>query len=525
MHQAGGESRMNQESFDVAIVGYGPVGAMTALQLADAGLRVVILERGMELFDIPRAVGLDSEAMRSFQRLGLAEDVEAVVQPRRPEEEFCFTDSKRQKYFGMQFPPLGPNGWRDLAFFDQPQLEELLRQKITERGDIEIRLGFEVSHIEQAEDRVTLRGQGPSGEVEIEAAYLIGCDGASSFVRGVIGSKWESLGYDHDWLVVDITMGPEADLPTTMMQVCDPERLTTYIPGRDPYRRWEFQLVEGDVRDEMCRAENIERMLEPWIAPEHYEIRRAAVYQFHAATATEWRSGRILIAGDAAHQTPPFLGQGVNSGFRDAVCLGWKLPMVLSGESDAALLDSYQAERGAHSRDLVDRAVGIGQLMETLAAREAGQPDPHANAESRAAAPNGQLIPPIRGGTLIDEQISDNSPVGRAFFQPHVRDANGKVTRLDTYLGKGFAIVGHSADDLRMGAEAQRIFAHLGAKAVALDELKVVDGEADPLLETHRAVLVRPDRLIFGVVDSDYDLDRLLVELNRKLSLVADQGR
>jgi len=511
------------ESFDVAIVGYGPVGAMTALQLADAGLRVVILERGTELFDIPRAVGLDGEAMRAFQRLGLAEDVEGVVQPPRPNEEFCFTDSKRQKYFGMQFPPLGPNGWRDLVFFDQPQLEELLRQKVSGRGDIETWLGFEVSHIDQAEGSVRLRGHGPSGEVELDAAYLVGCDGASSFVRGVIGSKWESLGYDHDWLVVDIIMGPDADLPITMMQVCDPERLTTYIPGRDPYRRWEFELVDGDVREEMCQAENIERMLEPWLPPEHYEIRRAAVYQFHAAIATDWRSGRILIAGDAAHQTPPFLGQGVNSGFRDAVCLGWKLPLVLSGESEAALLDSYQAERGAHSRDLVDRAVGIGQLMETLAAREAGRPDPHASAESRAAAPDGQLIPPIRGGTLIDDQIKDGSPVGRAFFQPHVRDRDkgGEVTRLDRGLGKGFAIVGRSAGDLRMGAEAQRLFERLGAKTVALDQLEVVEGECDPLFESHPTVVVRPDRLIFGVVDSDYDLDRLLGELSRKLSLNA----
>jgi len=513
---------MNNESFDVAIVGYGPVGAMTALQLADAGLRVVILERGTEPFDIPRAVGLDSEAMRAFQRLGLAEDVQTVVQPPRPKEEFCFTDSKRQKYFGMHFPPLGPNGWRDLVFFDQPQLEELLRQKIAERGDIETRLGFEVSHIEQAEDRVTLRGRGTSGEVELDAAYLVGCDGASSFVRGVIGSKWESLGYDHDWLVVDITMGPDADLPITMMQVCDPERLTTYIPGRDPYRRWEFQLVDGDVREEMCEAENIERMLEPWLPPEHYEIRRAAVYQFHAATATEWRSGRILLAGDAAHQTPPFLGQGVNSGFRDAVCLGWKLPLVLRGESDAALLDSYQAERGAHSRDLVERAVGIGQLMETLAAREAGEPDPHTGAESRAAAPGDQLIPPIRGGTLIDEQITGGSPVGRALFQPHVRGTDGRVTRLDSYLGKGFAIVGRSEDDLHMGAEAQRVFEHLGGRTATLDQLEVVDGELDPLFDTHPAVVVRPDRLIFGVVDSAYDLDRLLGELNRKLSLNAN---
>jgi len=508
-------------SFDIAIVGYGPVGAMTALQLADAGLRVVILERGTELFDIPRAVGLDSESMRAFQRLGLADDVEAVLQPRRPEEEFCFTDSKRSKLFGMHFPPLGPNGWRDLAFFDQPQLEAVLREKIAKRGDIEVRLGFEVRDIEQTEALATLRGHGPAGEARLEARYLVGCDGAASFVRGVIGSKWESLGYDHDWLVVDITMGPDADLPITMMQVCDPARLTTYVPGRDPYRRWEFQLVEGDVREEMCRPENIEALLQPWLPREHYEIRRAAVYQFHAATATQWRSGRILLAGDAAHQTPPFLGQGVNSGFRDATCLGWKLPLVLAGESDDALLDSYQAERGAHSRDLVDRAVGIGQLMETLAAREAGQPDPHAGAESRAAAPDGQIIPPIRGGTLIHAQIVAGSPVGRILFQPKLRGADGRTDRLDSHLGKGFAVVGRTGDDLRMGAKAQQLLERLGARTLALEGLELVEGRLDPLFETYPAVVVRPDRLIFGVVDADHDLDQLLDELARGLSLRA----
>lgn len=507
------------DPFDVAIVGYGPVGAMTALQLADAGLRVVILERRTEIFDIPRAVGLDSDSMRAFQRLGLGEAVEAVVQPRRPEEEFCFTDSRRQRLFGMQLPPVGTNGWRDLAFFDQPQLEALLREKVAEREGIEVQQGFEVQRIEQTASHVTIRGRGASGDAELAARSLVGCDGASSFVRGAIGSKWESLGYDQDWLVVDITMGPDADLPTTMMQVCDPDRLTTYIPGRDPYRRWEFQLVEGDTREAMCSREKIEALLAPWLPPEHYEIRRAAVYQFHAATATEWRSGRILLAGDAAHQTPPFLGQGLNSGFRDAVCLGWKLPLVLSGSSDPALLDSYRAERGAHARDLVDRAVGLGQLMETLAAREAGRPDPHAGAETRAAPPDGQLIPPIRGGTLIDVQIAPGSPVGRMFFQPTVRGPEGSTDRLDDHLGKGFAVVGRTRDDLRTGAGARRLLERLGAATVALDTLEVAAGKLDPLFEVHPAVVVRPDRLVFGVVDAEHDLDGLLGELARKLCL------
>lgn len=508
-----------KDSFDVAIVGFGPVGAMTALQLSDAGLRTVIFERRTEIFDIPRAVGLDSEAMRAFQRLGLADDVLAVVQPPRPGEEFCFTDSKRQRLFGMELPAMGPNGWRDLSFFDQPELEALLREKIADRGDIDVRLGFEVRSVEQNDTHVRVRGQGRSGDVEIDCSYLVGCDGASSFVRGVTGSKWESLGYDHDWLVVDITVGPDAELPVNAMQVCDPKRLTTYIPGRDPNRRWEFQLIDGDVREQMCSAENIAALLEPWIALEHYEIRRAAVYQFHAATATEWRSGRIFLAGDAAHQTPPFLGQGVNSGFRDAVCLGWKLPLVLSRESDAALLESYQAERSAHARDLVDRAVGLGQLMETLAAREAGLPDPHAGSETRAAPPDGQIIPPIRGGTMIEAQVAAGSPTGRVLFQPRVRGADGSVDLLDSHLGKGFAIVGRTRDDLRVGPEVQQLVERLNVRMVAVDELEVVEGVPDPLFETCAAAVVRPDRLIFGIVDAEHDLARLLTELARKLSL------
>ena len=507
------------EPHDVVVIGYGPVGAMTALQLAEVGMRVRILERRTEIFDIPRAVGIDGESMRAFQRLGHGEAVEAIVQPCREKDEFCFTDSKRQKLFGLEFPPTGPMGWRDVAFFDQPELEVLMRELIEARGDIEIREGFEVETIEAHDERATVRGRGPGGEETLEAAWLIGCDGASSLVRRCIGSKWESLGYDQDWLVVDIEMGPEADLPITMMQVCDPERLTTYIPGRDPYRRWEFQIIDGDVREDMVRPERIAELLAPWIPKEHYEVRRAAVYQFHAAVASQWRSGRVLLAGDAAHQTPPFLGQGLNSGFRDAVALGWKLPLVASGACEPSLLDTYQEERGAHSRDLVDRAVGIGQLMETLAAREAGRPDPWEGAAGRAAPPNRRLIPIVRGGALAPFPSSPESPVGLLVEQPRVRTPEGEAVRFDDLLGPGFALVGRSGADLQLGADARRVLERLGARLVDLESLEAVEGQLDPLFEEHPAALVRPDRIVFGAVDEAHDLDALVRELADRLRL------
>jgi 3-(3-hydroxy-phenyl)propionate hydroxylase len=506
--------------YDVAIVGCGPVGAFCALLLADEGLRVAILERSPEPVVLPRAVGLDGESVRAFQRIGLGDRVAAILQPRREGEQVLFTDSKHRPLFGTEFPEHGANGWRDVAFFDQPELEALLRELVAQRERIDLFLGCELVALDRAEDWVALRcepaEQGPSA---LRAAFVLGCDGASSFVRGAVGIDWLSLGYDQDWLVVDIVQGPEARLPLSTMQVCDPARLATYVCVKDPNRRWEFQLLEGETREEMLRPERIEELLLPWLPPEHYEIRRSAVYQFHAATADRWREGRVFLAGDAAHQTPPFLGQGLNAGFRDAVNLGWKLPLVHAGVCREGLLDSYAAERDAHARDLVEWAVAIGQLMETLAAREAGQPDPYPSADQSSGYGQGRTVPPLRSGVLVDDQTPDGGPAGVMLRQPTVRSADGTRCRLDELLGRGFAVVGRKQGDLRLGPEAQAVLDRLGGRVVSLESLEVVEGEMDHLLDAHPAVVLRPDRYVFGVVDAQWDLDRLLVELGRKLSL------
>ena len=510
--------------FDVAIVGYGPVGAFTALLLAEAGLRVAILERSRAVVELPRAVGMDGETVRAFQRIGLGDTVNAILQPPREGDRIDFTDSKRRPLFGLPFPKVGAFGWRDIAMFDQPELEALLRRLIAEREEIEVFLGQEVVAIEQSPDDVVLRtkpdGQGGADEPDaFRAPFAIGCDGASSFVREAVGIEWTSLGYDQDWLVLDVVQGPGADLPVESMQVCDPERLTTYICVKDPNRRWEFQLLEGETREEMVRPEKIRELLAPWVAPEHYEVRRAAVYQFHAATAERWRDGRVFLAGDAAHQTPPFLGQGLNAGFRDAVNLGWKIPLVHRGLCEPGLLATYEAERDAHARDLVDWAVAIGKLMETLAAREAGLPDPHPAVDQSSGYGQGRTAPPLRAGVLVDVQTATEPPVGVLLRQPKGRRADGEVVRLDELLGPGFAVVARKESDLRLGPEARAVLERLGGRAVSLEGLEVVEGESDQLFDLHPAVVLRPDRYVFGFVDEDWDLDRLLAELARKLAL------
>ncbi len=511
---------MAEPDFDVAIVGYGPVGALAGLLLAEAGLRVAILERYREPVELPRAVGLDGESLRAFQRIGLGDAVDAILQPRRERDEVCFTDSRRRRLFGVEIPQYGANGWRDVAFFDQPELEAYLREQVARQERIAVYLGREVVGLEQTEDHVVLQSSdAAAGSSTLQASYVLGCDGASSFVRPAVGIEWLSLGYDQDWLVIDIVQKPEAELPPLTMQVCDPARLTTYVCVKDPNRRWEFQLLPGETREEMLRPEKIEELLRPWLPPEHYTLRRKAVYQFHAATAERWREGRVFLAGDAAHQTPPFLGQGLNSGFRDAVNLGWKIPLVHAGLCDERLFASYAAERDAHARDLVEWAVAIGQLMETLAAREAGQPDPHPSADRSAGYGQGRAAPPLRGGVLVDEQTRGAYPVGVLLYQPTIRQPSGAECRLDELLGRGFAVIGRKQSDLRLGPDPRSVLQCLDGRAVSLEGLEVVRGEWDRLFDDHPAALLRPDRYVFGVVGKEWDLDRLLLELARKLAL------
>jgi 3-(3-hydroxy-phenyl)propionate hydroxylase len=459
--------------------------------------------------------------VRAFQRIGFGDEVDAILQPRREGDEVAFTDSKHRPLFGMPLPEHGANGWRDISFFDQPELEALLRERVAETEGIDVFLGREAVAIEQTADSAVVFGrEAPAAApTPLRAAFVLGCDGASSFVRQAIGIDWLSLGYDQDWLVVDIVQGPDADLPGITMQVCDPARLTTYVCVKDPNRRWEFQLLEGETREEMQRPEKIQELLDSWLPREHYEIRRAVVYQFHAATADRWREGRVFLAGDAAHQTPPFLGQGLNAGFRDVVNLGWKLPLVHAGLCDVSLLDTYAAERDAHARDLVEWAVAIGKLMETLAAREAGLPDPHAETDAGAGYGQGRTVPPLRDGVLVAEQVRAELPVGGLLRQPTVRAADGTECMLDELLGPGFAVVGRKPGDLRLGAEARAILERLGGRTVSLDGLEVTLGESDLLFDRHPAAVIRPDRYVFGVVDESWDLDQLVVELGRKLAL------
>ncbi len=516
-------------SFDVVVLGLGPVGCMAALLLARRGLSVLAVERDEEVYRLPRAVNLDGEVVRAVQPFGLAEDLDALLQPVRDGERVGFANSKREWLFGNAVKDFGANGWQPMNMFDQPELEAWLRTQALAEAGVTGRVGVEATGFEDHGDGVTLELAGPDGTERLEARYLLACDGASSPTRKRLGIGWQDLGYNHDWLVVDVITKPGHQCGPTTLQVCDPDRITTYVCTKDPYRRWEFKLNEGETWEEMLEPERIASLIEQWTPAGTYEVRRAAMYQFHAATADRWRVGRVFIAGDAAHQTPPFLGQGMNAGLRDVINFAWKLPLVVGGFADDSLLDSYEAERTAHAHDLVEWAVSIGQLMEHLAAVEAAEragatpPDTPPKLKSSGYG-QGREQPPLRAGVIMTDQLSDSSPVGYLFAQPIVEGA-GKTQRLDELLGPGFAVVGKTDANLALSDESRVLLDRLGARCLSLEGLTEVRGYFDRGFEQYPAMIVRPDRYVFGVCDANHSLDDLISTLGAKLSLAADQPK
>ena len=512
-------------SYDIAVVGMGPVGATAATLFGHAGLSVVAFERDREVYALPRAVAMDGEVVRAFQRIGRGEEFNALLQPLRAGDRAGFANSRREWLFGAEWTGFGASGWRDIAMFDQPEVDAWLRRAAAGHPNVTAHIGAEFESFEDRGDAVTLRATGESGEViEASALYLVACDGASSGIRRALDIGWHNLGYDQDWLVVDITTRAGHTLNNTTLQVCDPERLTTYVAAKDPYRRWEFRLNPGETAEEMLREEKILELVDAWTPRGTYELRRTAVYRFHAASAERWKVGRVLLAGDAAHQTPPFLGQGMNAGMRDVINLAWKLPLVLSGTSRPELLDTYETERQAHAVDLVEWAVAIGRLMEHLAAVEAahrsGAPSPESPPDMKSAGyGQGRQAPPLRGGAIVHEQVEAAGCTGYPFFQPTVRDANGRAFRLDERLGKGFTIVAKTAADLVVDTASRALVDRLGITAVTLEGLEIVRGYPDRVFECSNIAVVRPDRYLFGHTTDDLSLDALLSVLEERIYL------
>ena len=482
--------------YDVAVVGLGPVGATLANLLGICGVKTLVLERESAIHDLPRAVHFDDEVMRVFQTIGVAHDVAAVS---RVNPGMRFVDPEGELLLDWPRPQgIGPQGWNTSYRFHQPDLERILRQALTRFDTIEVRTGTTCVHISDQGPWVQLQiedtGNGCSETVS--ANYVVGCDGARSFVRNTIGAGHDDFGFNERWLVVDVLLTkPRPDLGDHTIQYCDPARPSTYVRGPGNRRRWEIALREDESCKQTASDAAVWNFLARWLTPGEADLERRAVYEFRSVITSRWRSGGVLLAGDAAHQTPPFMGQGMCAGIRDAANLAWKLAACACGAADDSLLDSYETERIPHVREYIETAARLGRLINTSntsAALEAAFPQ--ADGSARMAS----ISPPLGPGVQPD----DAPPAGHLSPQPQL--SGGAL--IDDVCGYRFALI--VEDALRSGcSDAVNGFG---------GELPVFTDQSEPGIRQYldqlgtRAVLVRPDRYILGTAESADELAHLL---------------
>ena len=505
-------SGMGTPLYDVAIVGYGPAGAVAAGLLGQMGHRVYVCDRLPGVYEIPRAIALDHEIMRVFQQLGLEQAVQAHCEPFTPSEYFG-VDGQLIKRMTMVAPPY-PQGYTPSLVFTQPPVERLLRGRVAALPTVTVALETEVHAVAVGPDGVTLQtrnAQGVGGVVQ--ARYAIACDGGGSTVRGLLNLPLDDLDFDEPWLVVDVRVNDKglAKLPAVSVQYCEPERPCTYVIGPNNHRRWEISLKPGEDPREVATDAATWNLLSRWITPEDGTLWRQASYRFHALVATRWREGRVFLAGDAAHMQPPFLGQGMCQGVRDVANLSWKLDAVLQGlvAGDAAerLLDSYGAERSAHVRELTTRIKGVGAVICERDPVKARARDAQLLAACGGVVPDTprqDVLPHLGTGLLAGAGFA---PQGMLFPQPWMQAPNGQV-RLDTLTGNGWRLV------LAPGCAAPATTHPMPWTVVPLGTpgWTECDGVAEAWLQRHQvqAALVRPDNYVYGTATAPTALFELL---------------
>lgn len=459
---------------DVVAVGCGPVGVMAALRCAQQGLSVISVDRSTEIYPHPRAIGMDDEIQRVFQAAGLLDRLDEVSSPVDGAE---FVDVDGNRLVGLDLPPgmRGALGLPPIVMFEQPLVEGFLRHAALDAG-VDMRLGVEATAVEPDEPAITIRDVGGGDETTLRSKWVIAADGASSTVRRLIGIDVVDQGFDQQWLVVDATaLVDDFEFPHIPTQVCSPERVVTLIPGHETRRRWEFQLHDDETRAEFEAPERIAALLAPWGGPDQLRLDRTAVYRFHALVAERFRAGNVFLAGDAAHQMPPFNGQGMCSGIRDAQNLAWRLAMVDRGLAGEALLDGYDTERRPHSARQVEHSADAGKLIDALAAG--------VDVDTAAGYGGGREFPHLEAG-LLD---GDHPAVGRQLPQPVIAGAP-----FDDLLGDHFTLLCRVALD----PAVEHWWADRGAQTVVVDDR--LFGE---LIDEATTVIVRPDRYVAAVTD------------------------
>ena len=514
--------------YDAIIAGYGPTGAVAANLLGDAGLNVLVVEPSLEIYDIPRAVHFDGEVMRIFQAMGLAEAAQAFS---AQGQKLRFTNGRNWDLFEQDLTVVPRrHGWFNNHFFNQPRMEECLRSSLVKHPNVKVRLGWSVSSLSQADEGVTVQlvqaelnrvtdeadQQALATEV-VQAHYLLGCDGAASKIRAASDIAYEDLESDEPWLVCDLMLDEREDFDRSALQICDPERPTTLVPCEGSHIRWEFMLNADDEFADMEEETVVRNLMAPhlWrlspsLTPSDGKLVRAKVYHFHALLAETFQKNRVFLLGDSAHQMPPFLGQGLCAGIRDAYNLSWKLRGVVRGDYSHEVLATYTSERRAHVQELIHLAVAHGGVIQAKNPLKALLRDCYLML-GRALPwlvsflKFGEETPIGPGLFATEERFVPDGVVGKLIPQSTMKlcgaDEAEEAIWSDELLGSDYTLVGFGVEPHDLLPEGLREpwlhTLHIGPNGWA-DE---VAGNLTHWADSHgiALALVRPDRQIFGV--------------------------
>ena len=517
---------------DVLVVGAGPVGLTLANILGLQGVRTLVVEERDTLIDYPRGVGLDDEALRTFQSIGL---VDRVLPHTVPNQILRFFDAKRRVLAEMA-PPDARFGWPKRNGFVQPLVDAELLAGLDRFEHVEVRWGHPVTSCAQSADAVTVECGGDTASVR--ARYVVGCDGGRSVIRRTMGVSFDGTTSSTRWLVVDIANDPLGH-PNSEVGA-DPERPYASISIAHGIRRFEF-MIHADETDEQAEDPAfLTRMLARMVPhPERVDVIRRRIYTHHSRIAGAFRSGRLLLAGDAAHLMPVWQGQGYNSGIRDAANLGWKLAAVVAGRADDRLLHTYDAERRKHARAMIDLSTMVGRVISPTDRRVATARDLLVRSASIVPSLKRYVLemrfkpmPRYEQGAVVhDQPRREDSPVGTLFVQPRVDTRSQQNVLFDDVVGPWFTVLCWNNNPRKiLGDEAFTHWKALGACFVAARPLTQLHwtGHDDPdvvivgdptgglksWFDAHQesVLFLRPDRCIAGAC-----IAQLAPELSAKL--------